>query len=141
MDTLLLAAPAVPARARRPRLTLWGLRLVTALHLCAVLVQPLLAGRFLTGDVDAIGLHGAVGLLVVLSGLVLAVTALGYVAVVRGRWWLVPVAAALFLAEGLQLGMGTARALQVHVPLGVAITVTATLLAGWAWSPAARRPQ
>lgn len=141
MDTLLLAAPAVPARARRPRLTLWGLRLVTALHLCAVLVQPLLAGRFLTGDVDAIGLHGAVGLLVVLSGLVLAVTALGYVAVVRGRWWLVPVAAALFLAEGLQLGMGTARALQVHVPLGVAITVTATLLAGWAWSPAARRPR
>lgn len=141
MDTLLLAAPAVPARARRPRLTLWGLRLVTALHLCAVLVQPLLAGRFLTGDVDAIGLHGAVGLLVVLTGLVLAVTALGYVAVVRGRWWLVPVAAALFLAEGLQLGMGTARALQVHVPLGVAITVTATLLAGWAWLPAARRPQ
>jgi nitroreductase len=141
VDTLLLASPAVPARARRPRLTLWGLRLVTALHLCAVLVQPLLAGRFLTGDVDAIGLHGAVGLLVVLSGLVLAVTALGYVAVVRGRWWLVPVAAALFLAEGLQLGMGTARALQVHVPLGVAITVTATLLAGWAWSPAARRPQ
>lgn len=140
MDTL-LAAPAVPARARRPRLILWGLRLVTALHLCAVLVQPLLAGRFLTGDVDAIGLHGAVGLLVVLTGLVLAVTALGYVAVVRGRWWLVSVAAALFLAEGLQLGMGTARALQVHVPLGVAITVTATLLAGWAWSPAARRPQ
>jgi nitroreductase len=140
VDTL-LAVPAVPARARRPRLTLWGLRLVTALHLCAVLVQPLLAGRFLTGDVDAIGVHGAVGLLVVLTGLVLAVTALGYVTVVRGRWWLVPIAAALFLAEGLQLGMGTARVLQVHVPLGVAITVTATLLAGWAWSPAAWRPR
>ncbi len=113
--------------------------MVLAAHLGGVLAQPLLAGVFLTGDVDAIAVHRWVGLAVALSGLVVVAVALGYAVAVRGRWWLPPVTVVLFLAEMLQLGMGFARLLQVHVPLGIAITVTATLLTGWAWSSSARR--
>ena len=46
---------------RRPRVSLWPLRVVLTAHLLAVLAQPVLAGRFLTGDVDAIGWHADVG--------------------------------------------------------------------------------
>ena len=44
-----------------PRITLGLLRLVVTAHLVAVLAQPVFAGRYLTGDVDAITVHGAVG--------------------------------------------------------------------------------
>ena len=40
----------------RPRVSLWSLRVVLTVHLLAVLAQPVLAGLFLTGDVDAIEL-------------------------------------------------------------------------------------
>ena len=46
---------------RRPGLALWPLRAALAAHLLAVLVQPVLAGLYLTGDVDAIDLHATNG--------------------------------------------------------------------------------
>ena len=136
-----LAPPTLRGAAppSRPHVSPWMLRGVLAAHLGGVLVQPLLAGIVLTGDVDAIGVHRWVGLAVVSSGLAVVAVALAYALAGRGRWWLLPATVVLFLAEGLQLGAGFARLLQAHVPLGVAITVTATLLTGWAWSPAARR--
>lgn len=129
------AAPA----AARPRATLWLLRAALTVHLLAVLAQPVLAGLFLTGDVDAIAVHGAVGSGLAAVALVVAGCALAYVAAARGRLWLLLAAGALFLADGLQIGMGYSRQLQLHVPLGVAIVVASVLLAAWAWSPAAGR--
>ena len=43
------------AVATGPRITLGILRLVVTAHLVAVLAQPVLAGRYLTGDVDLPG--------------------------------------------------------------------------------------
>jgi len=40
---------------------------------------------------------------------------------------------------GLQIGMGFARRLGVHVPLGVAIVTASVLLTAWVWAPTARR--
>lgn len=139
METIGPPAPSSAALPGPPPASVWVLRVVLTAHLGGVLAQPLLAGVFLTGDVDAIPVHRSVGLAVALSGLVVVAVALGYAVAVRGRWWLVPVAVLLLLAEMLQLGMGFARLLQVHVPLGVAITVMVTLLTGWAWSSSARR--
>jgi uncharacterized membrane protein (UPF0182 family) len=137
VDTL--APPVAPTR--RPRLTLWTLRLVLSVHLLAVLAQPVLAGRYLTGDVDAIGAHGLIGSLLALVAMVVIVAALGYVLVGRGRLWILPVAVLLFLAEGFQIGYGYSRELNLHVPLGVGIVVGAVLLAAWVWTPVAARPR
>jgi hypothetical protein len=138
VDTL---TPPTAAPARRPRATLWTLRFLLTGHLVAVLAQPVLAGRYLTGDVDAIKAHGLIGSLMALGAMVLIAGALAYVVVGRGRLWVLPVMVLLFLAEGFQIGMGYSRQLHLHVPLGVAIVVAAVLLAAWVWTPSAARPR
>jgi hypothetical protein len=129
------------ALTRRPRVSLWTLRVLLTAHLAAVLGQPVLAGLFLTGDVDAIEVHGLVGSLLALVAMSLIAGALAYVIGGHGRLWVLPATVLLFLAEGIQIGMGYSRHLEVHVPLGVAIVVTAVLLAAWVWTPSAARPR
>ena len=121
--------------SRRPRLTLWSVRAALATHLLAVLAQPVLAGRYLIGDVDAIGWHATVGSSLAAIALLVIAAAVGYVLVRRAAWWLLAAAVLLFLADGLQIGMGFERALEIHIPLGVAIVVGSVLLTGWSWSP------
>jgi hypothetical protein len=124
---------------RGPRITLWPLRIVITVHLLMVLAQPWLAGQFLTGDVDAIAVHGLVGSLLAAVGLVVVAATLLYVIGGRGAVRVAPVAVALFLADGFQIGAGFARDLALHIPLGVAIVVASVLLAAWVWSPSAGR--
>lgn len=141
MDTVAPSPPVTAAPARRPRVSLWLLRAVVTVHLLAVAVQPVLAGLFLTGDVAAIEVHGLVGsVLAAWSLLVIAVT-VGYVAGGHGKLWVLPAMVVLFLAEGFQIGMGYARTLQAHIPLGVVIVAVSLLLAIWVWSPWARVPR
>jgi asparagine N-glycosylation enzyme membrane subunit Stt3 len=120
---------------------LWTLRAVITVHALAVLAQPVLAGLFLTGDVDAIGVHGLIGSLLTLVGMAVIGVALAYVLGGRGRLWVLPVAVLLFLADGFQIAAGYERQLELHIPLGVAIVVVSVLLAAWAWSPSAARPR
>ncbi len=125
--------------ARRPRLSLGLLRTVLSVHLLAVLAQPVLAGLFLTGDIDAIAVHGTIGSTLAAVDLVVIGATLVYVLGGRGRLWVLPVIVALFLAVGLQIGFGYSRTLEIHVPLGVAIVTASVLLAIWVWSPSAGR--
>ncbi|GAA0946936.1 hypothetical protein [Pseudonocardia zijingensis] len=138
MDVL---QPTTARPTRRPRVSLWALRFLLTGHLLAVLAQPVLAGRYLTGDVDAMEVHGLVGSLLALVAMALVAGAIAYVLVGRGRLWLLPVTVLVFLAEGFQIGAGHSRQLELHVPLGVAIVVTAVLLAAWVWTPSAARPR
>ncbi|MGH3585606.1 MAG: hypothetical protein ACRDQ0_04725 [Pseudonocardia sp.] len=138
MDTL---APPAAAPTRRPRVSLWTLRFLLTGHLVAVLAQPVLAGRYLTGDVDAMATHGLIGSLLALVAMGVIAAALLYVLAGRGRLWVLPVAVALFLADGFQIGFGYSRELDLHVPIGVAIVVAAVLLAAWSWTPSAGRPR
>jgi hypothetical protein len=123
----------------RPRATLWLLRILLTVHVPAVLCQPLLAGLFLSGDVDAIVVHGLVGSSLAAWGMVLIVGAILYVLAGRGPWWVLPVMVALFLVEGLQIGFGYSRDLSLHIPLGVLIVTGSILLAAWVWTPWAAR--
>lgn len=125
---------------RRPRLSLWLLRVVATVHLVMVLAQPVLAGMFLTGNVDAITMHGLIGSVLAAVSLALIGTALLYV-LRRGRLWVLPVMVALFLAVGFQIGLGHSRSLGAHIPLGVAIVTASVLIAVWVWSPSAARPR
>ena len=125
---------------RRPRLTLWLLRITATLQLVLVLAQPVLAGLFLTGDVDAIEVHGAVAGILAFVELALVAVAVAY-AFARGRRWVAPAAMTLLVAIGLQMAAGYTRALQFHIPLGVTIVTLSILLAIWVWTPAAARPR
>ena len=125
---------------RRPRLSLWVLRVTATVHLVLVLAQPVLAGLFLTGNVDAINVHaGVVGVLAV-NARGGGAAAIAYV-VRRGRLWVLPVLVVQFLAIGVQMALGFTRALGGHVPLGVAIVTVSVLLAVWVWTPAAAVPR
>lgn len=133
------STPARPETSRGPWLTLWPLRLLLTVHLVAVLAQPVLAGRYLSGDVDAIAVHATIGGTLAAVGLVVIAATLLYVLGGRGKLWAAPVSVALFLAVGIQIGAGYSRDLGLHIPLGVAIVVASVLLTIWVWSPSAGR--
>jgi hypothetical protein len=136
VDTL-----TAPPRVRQPGASLWLLRAGLTAHLLAVLAQPVLAGMFLTGDVDAIDVHAAMASALGLLCLACAGISIGYVSAGRGRIWILPALLALFTVETGQIIVGYQRVLQVHIPGGVLIVVSSVLLAVWVWSPAARRPR
>jgi len=129
-----------PPPTRRPRATLWLLRLTLTIHAVCVLAQPILAGRYLDGDYDAIGAHGLNGSVLPASGMVVGAAALAFW-FAGGAGWPLLAFAGLWLAEGLQIGMGYARILAIHLPLGVAIVVVALWLAAWSWLPGAAVPR
>lgn len=139
--TVIAQAGPTAATLRRPRWTLRLLRLLLTGHVALAAMQPVLAGRFLVGDVDAIGVHAGVAFAVAALGLLSAAAAVLYWLAGRGRFWVVPATAAVLFAELAQIGTGYSRALQVHVPLGVAVVAGAVALAGWSWSAGARQPR
>lgn len=112
------------------------------MHLTDAIAQPVLAGRFLTRDVDALATHSSIGGSLAFVDLILIATSLPYAWVARwDRVWILPLAVAMFAAVIVQISTGHSRRLAMHIPLGVAIVTAAVLLAIWVWSPAAARPR
>ena len=96
-----------------------ALRVVAVLHALSFLLQPIMAGVFLSGQDQAIDLHATNAMILV--ALCLALTALAFPAWRRG---LVPravftTAAALLVTETAQIMIGFSHILWLHVPLGV----------------------
>lgn len=124
-------------RWRRPRVTRVLLILVLFVHAALAVAQPLLAGMYLNGEFDAIGVHGIVGS--ALSGWVMVqlLVAVLFWRPGRGPWWPALATAALLFLEGLQLGMGYSGQLAVHIPLGVAIVGGTVAMFVWSlvWRP------
>lgn len=140
MTTILAAAdqPAVTARRRLFAVVLGAWRVALLLLLAAVASQPITMGLYLSGRYPMMAWHSLVGSTVAALALLVAGLTLLY-AVAGGRLWTVPVAIGLFLACGFQIGMGYARTLGVHVPLGVAVVSATLLLTAWSWTRAAGR--
>jgi hypothetical protein len=112
-------------------------RVLALLHAALALAQPVSIGLYLDGRYGLLQVHRAAAGLLVLAALALGVVALGHV-LSGGRLWArgcVP----LFLAAGIQTGMGYSRSLGVHVPLGVALVALAVAVAVLAWTPATSR--
>jgi hypothetical protein len=119
--------------------TLWVLRLLAGLQAIMLIAQPVLAGRFLDGDYPSLATHGTNGL--ALMGVAWLVLIAAVLAWRPGRLpaWPMLVALACALLLPIQLGMGHARYLAVHLLLGVAIVGTGLALALWAWWPGRAR--
>lgn len=104
---------------------LWALVRVQA---AMVLLQAVLAGGFLSGRSGLVEAHGVnAGLLWLVS---IAVMIVSIVAWRRGRTpgWVATAAATLWVALEFQIASGEARALWIHVPLGMAIFGTCVVL-------------
>lgn len=138
------AAGTLPATAA-PRPASAGtallLRLALTAHAAVAVAQPLLIGGYLDGRYGWLAAHSLNGSLLPALLLLTGVLALVHALAGRGPAWPVVAVAVLFLVEGLQIAMGYARVLAVHVPLGVLVVATAVALAVWSWTPRARRPR
>ncbi len=80
-------AEQVEKKVRRPRASLIGLRITLVLHAALVVAQPILAGYFLSGNVDAITIHGSIGSTVWMVAMIQFVVAAIYWLVGGGRVW------------------------------------------------------
>lgn len=123
-------SPPPPAHAG-PRVTLHVLRVVAVLHSLAFLVQPVFAGRYLEGDVDALALHDANAFVVAGLDVIQLVCAIVFFWKGRGRAWPIWASLAIALLVEVQVGMGYERLLVVHLPLGVSLIVGQILTTVW----------
>jgi hypothetical protein len=123
-----------------PTWPLWLLRIVVTVQAVLAFDQAVFAGQFISGDYGALNSHetGAAATNAVL--LVETVAAVLLWRPGRGPWWPTAAAFGLFLASGAQIGMGYARVLAVHIPLGVAIIALDVLMLVWVWRYRPGRP-
>jgi hypothetical protein len=97
------------------------LQFVLVCHTLSVFAQSVFAGQFLSGIDRPVKFHEWTG------WAVLAISAIQIVVVAmlmrsgKSSLWLFFGSILLFLAEGLQMGMGYGRFLDVHIPLGVIV--------------------
>lgn len=117
-----------------PRGIWWArvlLRVVFGVHAGLAVTQPLLAGSYLSGNLDAMRFHSAIGGNLSLVGLLALIVAALFWQPGRGPGWPALAMIVVFVAEVLQAGAGYSRTLGLHIPLGVGIVGTTVFLFGW----------
>jgi hypothetical protein len=108
------------------------LRWCVTVHTVAIFAQPVLAGRYLTGDYDMLALHRLGADLVGYLGVAqLVVAALLWWR--GGTRWPFLASLLLLLGESGQYFAGVAGALDLHVPLGVALATGAAIMTVTIW--------
>lgn len=129
--------PPAAGRGRGP-VTRWLFRLVLGIHAVLAVAQPLLAGSYLSGNLDAIGWHATIGSSLLPLALLQLLAAVLFWWPGRGPWWPALATMALIVAEVTQVSAGYSRTLGLHIPLGVAIVGGSVALFVWSlrWRPA-----
>lgn len=123
-----------PQLSRRAARVLDLLRVLISLHVVLIFGQPVFAGLYLSGDYDSLNLHAlGADLVSYLSYLQLLVALVLWL--VKGPRWLFAASLLLTLGETAQYFAGLAGALDLHLPLGVALITGAALLTVAAWRP------
>lgn len=136
--------PQPPRRTRKAygqRTFRWILVVVLGIHAALAYTQSILAGAYLSGSLDAMAVHGAIGSALTAFTMLQGVACLLFWFPGRGPWWPLLATVLLFFVEGLQVGMGYARTLGLHIPLGVALIMVITAMFVWSlvWRPTARK--
>jgi hypothetical protein len=124
---------------KRPKVSLAFLRIVLVLHAALVVMQPIMAGYYLSGEADAMDWHSPIGSSLWMLSMIQFVVAMLYWRPGGGRLWPALATVALFFAEVTQLILGYSQTMFVHVPLGTAIVISVLLFAAWSLRSSARR--
>lgn len=131
-----------PARAAAgPRRSLTTLRVFAVVHSLALLVQPMLAGIYLSGEVGAIRVHEINGNILATLSIAQVVTAIVFRWKGKGRSWPLHASLVILIAEIVQLQLGYLALLAVHLPLGVSIISMQILLTVWLFRADAGQPR
>ena len=128
---------ASPAIVEPPvRAPLWPrvlFRVVATIAAVMLFDQAIFAGQFLSGIYASLDLHRENATYAGISVIAAAVAAVLLWRPGRGPWWPIVAYAVTFGLIGLQIFLGFAHVLTVHVPLGVALIMLSTALAVWSW--------
>ncbi|MFF4427431.1 hypothetical protein ACFY04_43160 [Streptomyces sp. NPDC001549] len=118
------------------------MRATTLLVLLDTLLQAALAGMFVTGNLDLLAWHAANAEVLIALTFIQAVAALLVWRLGRGPAWPTAAGALLVVLVAAQQGLGEARILAGHMPLGMAVFGCATALTCWAFAyrPAVAAP-
>jgi heme A synthase len=95
--------------------------------------QAVFAGQFLSGSYDSLHVHRENATFAGISVLISAVAAIFVRWPGRGPWGPILACTGVFGLIGLQIVVGFARVISLHIPLGVATILLASALAIWAW--------
>jgi hypothetical protein len=119
--------------ATPPRWPYWTFRVTTLVSAVMLFDQAVFAGQFMSGDYDSLHTHRENATYAGISVLVSAVAAVLVRRPGRGPWWPIAGCLGIFGLVALQIMLGFARAITVHIPLGVATILLAVVLAVRAW--------
>jgi hypothetical protein len=117
---------AIAARRYNRFVGLVILRVVIVCHVLGAFVQSVFAGQFLSGSDGPVRFHELTGLILLPIAAIQILVAALLLRSGRTSLWLVLGSVLLFLGEGLQIGTGYGRFLDVHIPLGVIIAASAS---------------
>ncbi|MEU7316323.1 hypothetical protein [Streptomyces sp. NPDC007083] len=123
--------------AAAPRVRRWPvvlLRAVVTVFFILLLLQPVLAGMFISGDVDLLELHDMNSHIITITSWLLVLAAVLVWRPGRGPLWPAAVALLLSFAVSMQSGWGYARELELHIPVGVFLVSAGTALVHWAYA-------
>ncbi len=128
--------PVTAGRGNRFRRAIYvPFRLASTVVAVLLFDQAVFAGQFLAGTFGALHTHRENASVAGLATLGAAVAALPIRWPGRGPLWPTLASLGLFGLIALQIALGFARSLAIHIPLGVAIIALGALLAIWAWRP------
>ncbi|MBP2323123.1 hypothetical protein JOF56_003508 [Kibdelosporangium banguiense] len=125
---------------KKPRVTLWVLRVLVTGVAAMMAAQPILAGMYLSGDFDALDVHGEIGTAWLGGGSIFQlVAAIVYTWAGRGSFLPPVVGVAVLALVVVQSDLGTNRMVGWHIPVGVSLVLTQILFAIWVYKSAAGR--
>jgi hypothetical protein len=111
----------------------WPVALVRAfaiIILLQALVQAALAGGFISGRIGYLTAHSVNGSMLVLSVMGLGVSTILLFRPGHGPWWPILFSVVLWWMVAVQVGIGVARLVGLHIPLGASILA---VTGGFAW--------
>lgn len=120
-------------RAPEPRWPRWIFRIASTVAAVMLFDQAVFAGQFLDGTYGSLHVHRENATFAGIAVLISAVAAVLLRWPGRGPWWPILACVGVFGLVALQIVLGFARLISLHVPLGVTTILLAAALAVWAW--------